>query len=170
MPHLSVAEGFEFWRDEVAGLERPEKEVPYIPIIALAGVYIACVGDASTELTSYKWRRAVLASSSALDGLRQSLTSMFKDNLDDDFDIPIANLDLEQGAAMQHQFAHHSMLNGMPEDEQTIRANELFLAETLGFAAHDHSVAFDPLRLCDQGPVGLRNFYPRTAELVEGSV
>lgn len=167
MSHLSLEEGFEFWRNEVLGLERPEKEVPYIPIIALAGVYIACGGDSVEDLTSYRWRRAVLASQPALDGLRRSLTSSFKDTLDDDYDIPLAHLAIEPDAAMQYQFAHTSLLDGMPDGQETIKENELFLAQTLGYAAHDHSVAFDPLRLYDQGPVGLRNFYPRTAALVE---
>lgn len=166
MTQPDLEQGFKFWREEVAQLERPEKDVPYIPVLALAGIYIATRHNEA--LTSYAWRKAVLRNDCAVSTLRDSLNSFHKDELDYDFEIPLENLDIEPGAAMQYQFAHLSMMNGLPQGNRSISERELFLARTLGYAAHDHGLTFEPLQLTDQGKFALRNFYPKTAEMIEG--
>ena len=60
--------GFEEWSTEVAALDRPIKDDPYIPTIALVGVYSALAKDVS-ELTAFSWRRSVFASAAARTGL-----------------------------------------------------------------------------------------------------
>lgn len=165
MARPTLAEGFEFWNEEVMLLERPEQPVPYIPVIALVGLYTA-LHLKPAEQTSYHWRQAVLQNEYAVSGFRQSLQSFFKDSIDDTFLIPIAHLAASNGEASQYRFAYKSLCDGLPSDQLEIPENERFLAQQLGYAAHDHSAAFNPLRLYDQGPVSLRNHYPATAEFL----
>lgn len=157
--------GYRLWRDEVESLARPEKDVPYIPIIALAGIYIAHTPDIDS-LNSYSWRRSVLSSQDALSGIRESLTSFHRDEIDIDFEIPIHYIKPEEGAALQHVCAYASLIDGLPEGVTTVAGNELFLAQTLGFAEHDYGVTFYPLRMAAGGLQALRNNYPITEAYV----
>lgn len=165
MAQPTTAEGFKFWHDEVISLERPEKEVPYIPVIGLTAVYVSFNEKVET-LTSYHWRQAVLQNDDARSGFRRSLQSFFKDRVDEDYDVPTDLLTPSDHAALQLQCAYESLMDGIPEGTDTVPENESFLAEQLGFARHDHGLMLDPLRLIEGGITALNNHYPRTAEFV----
>lgn len=172
MPNIarpSVADGYKLWREEVEALERPEKEVVYIPIIALAGVYIAGTTNPGL-LNSYSWRRSVLDNEDALAGLRASLQSYHRDSVDDTFDIPVESTVPDEDAALQYVCFHRSLIDGMPEDTTTVAENEWFLASTLGYAEHDYSLTFYPLRMAAGGLEALRNNYPRTEAFVSANL
>jgi hypothetical protein len=166
MSRPSVEGGFKFWREEVEGDQLFDKQVPYIPVIALVGVYAAFNTD-RTRLNSYQWRQTVLHSPNALDGLRQSLSSFFRDELDDEYEVSIIEQAPEPQASNQHHHAYDSLINGLPGHVTVVPLNELFLAQTLGFARHDYAVGFNPLRLYDQGPLAFKNHYPKTASFVD---
>ena len=165
----SVADGYRGWREEVESLERPEKEVVYTPIIALAGVYIASTIDPDL-LNSYSWRQSVLENKDALAGLRASLQSYHRDRLDDTFDISVESTVPEEGAALQYVCFHRSLINGMPEHTTVVAENEWFLASTLGYAEHDYALTFYPLRMAPGGLEALRNNYPRTEVFVSANL
>ncbi len=163
----SIEKGFKVWRNEVEGLERPEKaETTYIPVVALVGVYVATTTDPS-KLNSHHWRQAVLGNEDAMEGFRRSLTSFFKDELDDTYELPIETYYADESAALQQRNAYDSILDGLPEGVGALPENELFLARTLGFARHDHAVGLNPLRLWVYGPECVRNNYPITWGFIE---
>lgn len=165
MPELDIEKGFKFWRDEVEGLEKPEKMVPYIPAIALVGIYTVCVEDPKLR-NSYNWRHAVLRSEDAMSGMRASLDFTQKDEIDDTYKVPIDLMKPDEGAALQHVCAYVSLKDGLPHGITQVPANEMFLARTLGYAEHDYGVTFSPLRLSVDGIDALRNNYPLTAQLI----
>jgi hypothetical protein len=165
MAQPSTNEGFGLWKKEVDSLEYPEKQVIYIPIIALAGIYTACVKQPEL-LNSYNWRRTVLQSEDALAGLRASLSSMHRDSVDDTFELPVEDMKPEDGSALQFVCSHASLIDGMPAGTVTVPENEWFLAQNLGYAEHDYGVTFHPLRLSAGGVQALRNNYPQTSAFV----
>ena len=169
MTRPTLEEGYGFWREEVQMLDRPEKETPYIPVIALVGVYAVIATDPE-NLTSFAWRHSVLDSPNALAGIRLSLQSFHRDRIDDTFEIPLDYLkpdDSVMGGQRRHAFT--SLLHGMPESVTALPENEVFLAEMLGYAQYDHGVQFYPhLGLTDQGEYAIQNMYPQTAEYIEG--
>lgn len=165
MARPSIDEGFRFWRNEVETFDNPEKVVPYIPVIALVGVYVTFAASPDA-LTSYSWRQAVLNSDDAMQGFRQSLSSFIQDRADDMFELPIEFHEPEEHAAKQFICAHQSLMDGLPDESKTIPENEWFLAQTLGFARHDHGVMLDPLRLIEGGDYAFRSNYPLTADFV----
>lgn len=162
----SVEAGFAFWRKEVASLQCPEKRgADYIPVIALVGVYATFCANVD-HLTSYHWRRAVLESADAREGLQRSLSEVVREELDETSLIPIGDYVPSGGMSAQHHFAYHAIMDGMPPGAMAIPENELFLARQLGYAQHDYAVALQPLRLHDLGPSAFYNHYPETAEYV----
>lgn len=165
MPELDLDKGFKFWRDEVEGLEKPEMMVPYIPAIALVGIYTICVKNPNL-LNSYNWRHAVLRSEDAISGMRASLDFTQKDEIDDTYKVPVDLIKPDEGAALQHLCAYASLEDGLPDGITQIPENELFLARTLGYAEHDYGVTLGPLRLSTGGIDALRNNYPLTAKLL----
>ncbi|MDB5170283.1 MAG: hypothetical protein JWN82_679 [Candidatus Saccharibacteria bacterium] len=165
MGRPNLEEGFKFWRDEVAELERPEKDIPYIPVIALAGIYVALNRDPQ-KLTSYDWRRTVLTNDDAMAGFRQSLIDFFRDRVDDDFMISIDHNDPGHNTSMQSRNKYDSVIDGLPDSVIALPENETFLAESLGLARHDDAIELNPLRLSVQGMYAFASHYPRTAEFV----
>ena len=165
MSNLDLNEGFKFWRDEVTSLEQPERQVVYTPVIALVGIYTAAVQH-KEQLNSYSWRQAVLHSDEALEGLRLSISSLHNDRIDDTFELPIEFHKPDEGAALQYVCSHASLIDGIPEETSMVAENEWFLAQNLGYAEHDYSVTFNPLRLSAGGIESIRNNYPQTSRLI----
>jgi hypothetical protein len=169
MARPDVHEGFRLWRDEVEALERPEKEVVYIPIIALTGIYTVCT-QKEELLNSYHWRRTVLESADALTGLRTSLSSIHRDSVDDTFELPIEHVKPDEGAALQFVASYASLMDGLPEGVNSVAYNEWFLAQNLGYAEHDYGVTFYPLRLSVGGIEAIKNNYPLTSQFVSEAI
>jgi hypothetical protein len=162
MARPSIEKGFKVWRDEVEALSRPEKtETVYLPVVALVGVFATFNTD-PVRLTSYDWRQAVLANDDALAGYRLSLTNLFRDELNDTYELPIESFRPDESDALQHKNAYDSIIDGLPEGFTTIPSNEYFMARSLGFARHDHAVGLGPLRLWAYGPDCMQNNYPVT--------
>ncbi len=167
MNTFRLEQGFKFWRDEVDGLERPEKMTPYIPAIALVGIYTAAIKDPEL-LNSYNWRQAVLQNDDAIKGMFKSVSSLHNDRIYEEFEMPVDLLKPEEDerVALQHVCAYASLMDGLPQGVTHVPDKEMFLAETLGHAEHDYGVTFHPLRLAAGGLETIRNNYPRTFELV----
>lgn len=165
MAHLELAEGFEFWKNEVQELERPEAFDPYIPLVALVGMY-AVSGVQKEDRTAYNWRQSVLTNKDAITGLRLSLPSTFVDSLDDRYETPLERFALPENPGLQFRCAHTALMDGLPTSATTVPENEWFLAQHLGQAEHDYVIAFKPLRLSEGGESTIRAHYPRTARLI----
>lgn len=164
MAQFTTAEGFRFWREEVQMLEKPEKDVPYIPMVALVGLYVAAKDR--SELTSYDWRQTVLRNQDAVDGLRYSLHTHFRYDLEETYEFPIYYVRAEPDSSLQSKSTYASLIDGLPVGVASVRENEWFLARNLGLADHDDAVYLNPLRLAAGGMQTVANNYPRTAELL----
>jgi hypothetical protein len=165
---VSLEEGYGVWRDEAYAKYQGvfSYPVPYIPVVGLVAVYTTFEHRAE-RLTSYAWRQSVLASETALEGLRASLSTMFRDQLDDTFEVPFREYEPEPGAAGQHLHAHASITDGAPFVMLTMPGREYHLARDLGYASHDYTLTFAPLRLTGDGRGAMANHYPITTEFLE---
>lgn len=164
---MSQAEALEqkysFWQGEVDEGLLINHGVPYIPMLALVGIYSATIKD-QEQLTSFHWRHSVLESDAALRGLRQSLDNFHSHEIDD---MTVVDPE-EEGypASLQGGQVKKSMYDGLDQEEIKIPLAEHFLARHLGFAMHDDLASLQPLRLTEQGQLAVKNHYPKTAELI----
>ncbi|MCA9325123.1 hypothetical protein KDA23_03610 [Candidatus Saccharibacteria bacterium] len=156
-----LAEGFSVWREEVDDLRR-RTDVPYIPVIALVGIYVAVTRE-TDQLTSYAWRQAVLSSEDAMAGLHRNVSEFFKDQLDEMYQIKVEGYYSPENTSLQFQHANRSLMDGLPAEVTHVTGKELFLAQSLGYGCHDFGIGLEPLRLLDQGEYAFRSNYPETA-------
>lgn len=159
----SLEAGYSFWQNEVDEGLLINHGVPYIPMLALVGIYRANVQD-HERLTSYHWRHSVLESDTAMRGLRLSLDNFHSHELDD-----MTVIDPEEEgypAGLHGGQVKRSMYDGTDQEEIKIPLAEHFLARHLGFAMHDDLAYLQPLRLTEQGQLAVKNHYPKTAELI----
>jgi len=170
MSRPSLETGFEFWRDEVGEPDFfKQADTPYIPAIALVGLYVALYPGAEPK-TSYGWRQAILQSPAAKEGLRNGLVNLHSDHIDKEYVIPLRYLVTDNFSSNQAGQAHQSLLHGLPKNIVEIKANELFLATALGFARHDEGVGFNPdLHLTPQGQYAVKSYYPKTAKFIRNN-
>ena len=168
MSSPSLEDGYKFWHDEVTADAKPEKFVPYIAVIALVGVYTTFVTE-PTRLTSFDWRRSVLANDDARTGFCKSLDSSMRYRMDEDqdYETSLDYLKPEEEAHAHNWLVYDSIVDGVPDGTETVVGYEEFLAETLGHAVHDQNIFLRPLVLIDGGWVALRNHYPQTADFLQ---
>ena len=165
MSKVAPEDLYEYWLDEVKEISRPESDVPYRPVIALVGIYVANASR-TTEPTSYGFRQDVLCDTVARDALRLSLSSFFSDSVDETYPVAISDLRDDAENSMQSSFAYKSVMDVLPRGVVSIPENEYFLAKQVGFAGHDAGLDFKPLRLLSGGHQVFHNLYPKTAKAV----
>ena len=168
MARPTLAEGYSKWRGETEELyEYRSPSSPFVPVLGLVGVYVSLIGT-EEKLTSYHWRGSVLANVDAFEGLKRSLDRItyVRGRLDATAPMAVSRELTSEYNSQQGRRAHESLIDGLPEELHAVAQNEAFLAETLGYAAHDFAVSFEPLRLSQDGEAAFTVIYPKTARFV----
>jgi hypothetical protein len=162
----ALERGYSFWQHEVDEGLLINHGVPYVPMLALVGIYTATVHERE-KLTSYHWRHSVLESNTALRGLRLSLDNFHSSELDET--VLVDPEELGYPAGLHGGQVRKSMYDGAPDKHLKIPLAEHFLAKHLGLAVHDDAVYLQPLRLTDGGQYTIQNHYPQTADYIRSS-